>query len=84
MILLFILSILFIIFIIALIISPFYAIGMVVSDKKITDVKILDTVGKKVSFLITYNNGKTKIETVKIGSSRYDVLRVKCENFGKE
>lgn len=70
---------LFVIFGLVIFLLPFAMIYTMVTDSRIESTKILDTVGKKVSFQITYKGGKTKIETTKIGSARYDKLRVMCK-----
>ena len=67
------------IFILAVILAPFVNVYYNAADSHIKSVRILDTSGKKVSFQITYDNGKTKVETTKMGDVRYNKLRVMCK-----
>lgn len=64
--------------IVALLLSPFGAAYLKWKEAHIESVRVLDTSGKRVTFELVFDTGKTKIETTKIGDSRYKYLRKMC------
>lgn len=64
--------------IVALLLSQFGAAYLKWEEAHIESVRVLDTSGKRVTFELVFDTGKTKIETTKIGDSRYKYLRKMC------
>lgn len=64
--------------VVALLLSPFGVAYLKWEEAHIESVRVLDTSGKKVTFELVFDTGKTKIETTKIGDARYKKLRGMC------
>lgn len=63
---------------IAILLSPLGIKQIKWEEAHLVSIRVLDTSGKRVSFEIVSDDGKIKIETVKIGSARYNQLRRLC------